>query len=62
LSAPTGNQIYGLPANPFSPSPGTTLGFRQKKGFPFLIPDWTYFYCPGATRERDPKGDVVWGA
>jgi len=25
LSAPTGNQIYGLPANPFSPSSGATL-------------------------------------
>jgi len=25
LSAPTDNQIYALPANQFSPSPGTTL-------------------------------------
>jgi len=25
LSAPTDNQIYGVPANHFSPSAGTTL-------------------------------------
>jgi len=25
LSAPTNNQIYGIPANQFSPSAGTTL-------------------------------------
>jgi len=29
LSRPTDNQIYGLPANQFSPSPGTTLGSCQ---------------------------------
>jgi len=52
------NQIYGLPANQFSPSAGTTLlnvphQFSQDIGeWPenqILIPDWTYFYCPGAT-------------
>jgi len=29
-SAPTDNQIYRLPANQFSPSPGTTLNFGRR--------------------------------
>jgi len=41
---PTDNQIYGVPANQFSPSPGTTLTGEWPQN-QILIPDWTYFHC-----------------
>jgi len=41
LSAPTDNQIYAVRANPFSPSPGTTLVGR--------LPTGTKALCPMAT-------------
>jgi len=52
------NQIYGFPANQFSPSAGTTQKIDEGQlsedigEWPenqILIPDWTYFHCPSAT-------------
>jgi len=53
-----------VPANQFSPSAGTTLvphqfshdscEWRENQS---LSPDWTYFYCPGATLLQREKID-----
>jgi len=41
LSAPTDNQIYGLPANQFSPSAGTTLQMENLNGVTELSSLWS---------------------
>jgi len=53
LSAPTDNQIYPVPANHFSPSLSTILIGEWPENH-ILIPDWTYFHCPGTTLNKYP--------